>query len=74
MAFSIKPKSTLELLLSSKAFRVCVKLQTDGTTCERRCNRRFAGYCKRLGMPDLVDRAEKALLRRSQRLAEERRR
>ncbi len=34
----------------------------------------FAGYCKRLGSPDLVDRAEKALLLCSRRCAEERRR
>jgi 5'-3' exonuclease len=61
-------KTLATLRIDAPLFKAVDELEWRGPTAE------FAGYCRRLGTPDLVDRAEKALAQRSQRSADEQRR
>ncbi len=58
-------KTLATLRSDAPLFRDVGELAWRGPTPE------FAGYCKRLGAPDLVERAEKALSLRSQRSADD---
>jgi 5'-3' exonuclease len=64
-ALALLFKTLATLRTDAPLFKDVAELEWSGPTAD------FAGYCKKLGAPDLVERAEKALVLRSRRPAEE---